>query len=712
MSALNARCEGGIVKFPAFVRLPAAGRPEIRQLLTANENDYVKCITLSARTHPFSVESSRIASYRQQIASRWGISEDKIRAITVNFGGRRVLIENSQDWDDWVGNYFEHIPRPPERQTYGHITYSPYSQIVPDQGKKTYSITPVHINILLDAPNHSERTAGVTASQPVSTAGPQSSASAATARPPANEPPTYSEASPANNITQPSGEAVNTVLQAALSLPTANTPQLRQPARSSGPTPPSTSAPQPPTSQDTRGTSNPPTAETVPQANRTSPPAPGPTSTRLSSSTMANDLVGSILQAIQPALQEISAVHSSLFSALNAQQLGAPGTLSAGSSLLSTMLQATAAHPAQQSSSAASAQSQASAAPSRSAQASTTNPAANTQLPASANPSVPTEAAQPPSAALSTRTAAGEAASSTTGSQQRQSLFEGMFDELSRLRAQQAHTYQVRQQPHPAPPPAVSQQSEGEMSTELGNAFAEMLSRQRSATTVLTESDGDEESLTMVSTPSSSSSSSSSPQRSPRPRTRSRSATRRARRAFLSSTTLTLLTLFTFLITLITPSFATPTSLNPHSLLFRDVDPITPRQNSRHLHLCKCTCFQTNSTLVPLYSPVDPAKPCTTCTRQFCLDQGLEVCKGAKLEHTDHDVGTGLEGDVWAKCFEREGYKDQSIITLYILVVVGLVGYAAMRGRLGGWVEQYQTMGPQGLYQAVRESPWRRAGSR
>lgn len=85
------------------------------------------------------------------------------------------------------------------------------------------------------------------------------------------------------------------------------------------------------------------------------------------------------------------------------------------------------------------------------------------------------------------------------------------------------------------------------------------------------------------------------------------------------------------------------------------------------------------------------------------------MCKGAKLEHTDHDVGTGFEGDVWAKCFERDSYKDQSIITLYLLVVVGLVGFAAMRGRVEGWIQRYQQMGPQGLYSAVRVAPWRRA---
>lgn len=66
------------------------------------------------------------------------------------------------------------------------------------------------------------------------------------------------------------------------------------------------------------------------------------------------------------------------------------------------------------------------------------------------------------------------------------------------------------------------------------------------------------------------------------------------------------------------------------------------------------------------------------------------MCKGAKLEHADHDVGTGFEGDVWAKCFERDSYKDQGIITLYILVIVGLVAFAGLRGRFEDWYSSYR----------------------
>ena len=74
---------------------------------------------------------------------------------------------------------------------------------------------------------------------------------------------------------------------------------------------------------------------------------------------------------------------------------------------------------------------------------------------------------------------------------------------------------------------------------------------------------------------------------------------------------------------------------------------------SNNPHLCRCTCFVTNTTILPLFSPIDPHNPCTTCTRQFCLSQGLEACRGARIERPDADTGTGWEGEVWAKCLRE-----------------------------------------------------------
>ncbi|KAH8080129.1 hypothetical protein HD553DRAFT_317436 [Filobasidium floriforme] len=99
------------------------------------------------------------------------------------------------------------------------------------------------------------------------------------------------------------------------------------------------------------------------------------------------------------------------------------------------------------------------------------------------------------------------------------------------------------------------------------------------------------------------------------------------------------------------------------------------------LFYCKCMCFD-NFTIVPLYMPDNPSKPCLSCTRQFCLDQKLPICRGAEVPDLDTDTGTGKEGDVEARCFKRDSPRDQLVVTCFILIVVGLLLTAAIRNRL------------------------------
>lgn len=69
-------------------------------------------------------------------------------------------------------------------------------------------------------------------------------------------------------------------------------------------------------------------------------------------------------------------------------------------------------------------------------------------------------------------------------------------------------------------------------------------------------------------------------------------------------------------------------------------------------------CFS-NSTIVPLYNPTNPSQPCLSCTRQFCLDQKLPICRGAELPDLDTDTATGKEGDVEARCFSALRHRDR-----------------------------------------------------
>ncbi|KZS92971.1 hypothetical protein SISNIDRAFT_549996 [Sistotremastrum niveocremeum HHB9708] len=99
------------------------------------------------------------------------------------------------------------------------------------------------------------------------------------------------------------------------------------------------------------------------------------------------------------------------------------------------------------------------------------------------------------------------------------------------------------------------------------------------------------------------------------------------------------------------------------------------------IDFCKCICFR-NSTILPLYLPATPSKPCQSCTKQWCLDQKLDICIDASLGDTDPDTATGKEGDVEARCFQRDSPRDQLVVTLFLLVVFGLLLGAGIKSRM------------------------------
>ncbi|PVG03350.1 hypothetical protein CPB86DRAFT_779689 [Serendipita vermifera] len=98
-------------------------------------------------------------------------------------------------------------------------------------------------------------------------------------------------------------------------------------------------------------------------------------------------------------------------------------------------------------------------------------------------------------------------------------------------------------------------------------------------------------------------------------------------------------------------------------------------------HWCKCICFS-NYTILPLIQPDKPSQPCLSCTKQWCLDQELPMCQGAVLEPTDPDTATGKEGNVEARCFERDSPRDQLVVTVFLIMVFGLLVGAAIKGRM------------------------------
>ncbi|KDQ06918.1 hypothetical protein BOTBODRAFT_39223 [Botryobasidium botryosum FD-172 SS1] len=96
---------------------------------------------------------------------------------------------------------------------------------------------------------------------------------------------------------------------------------------------------------------------------------------------------------------------------------------------------------------------------------------------------------------------------------------------------------------------------------------------------------------------------------------------------------------------------------------------------------CKCICFS-NYTILPLLHPASDSKPCLSCTKQWCLDQKLLICKDAELGDQDPDTATGKEGDVEARCFQRDSPRDQVVVTLFLVIVFGLLLGAAVKNRM------------------------------
>ncbi|KAF9569600.1 hypothetical protein CPC08DRAFT_622 [Agrocybe pediades] len=108
-------------------------------------------------------------------------------------------------------------------------------------------------------------------------------------------------------------------------------------------------------------------------------------------------------------------------------------------------------------------------------------------------------------------------------------------------------------------------------------------------------------------------------------------------------------------------------------------------------NFCKCICFQSTYAILPLNIPDNPSQPCLSCTKQWCLNQNLLICAGATLGDTNPDTATGKEGDVEARCFQRDSPRDQLVVTVFLLTVFGLLLGAGIKSRMvkAGFVSEF-----------------------
>ncbi|KAF8934849.1 hypothetical protein BGZ58_005411 [Dissophora ornata] len=105
------------------------------------------------------------------------------------------------------------------------------------------------------------------------------------------------------------------------------------------------------------------------------------------------------------------------------------------------------------------------------------------------------------------------------------------------------------------------------------------------------------------------------------------------------------------------------------------------------ISFCKCVCGQEKSitalprdTQHPLFG--GSSKACGACTKQYCLEIRPDMCKG---------VGTGEGDELVTSCFERDSYKDQFIVHLFLTITFSLLGFAGLQPFLKGlWQRRQQ----------------------
>ncbi|KAL8804266.1 MAG: hypothetical protein Q9200_005894, partial [Gallowayella weberi] len=68
-------------------------------------------------------------------------------------------------------------------------------------------------------------------------------------------------------------------------------------------------------------------------------------------------------------------------------------------------------------------------------------------------------------------------------------------------------------------------------------------------------------------------------------------------------------------------------------------------------------------------------KTCNDCNKQYCLNQGLHICKDKALE------------DIYTTCFQRDSRKDEAVVFIFIAGTASLLGWAAVKPWVGKWID-------------------------
>ncbi|ORY05620.1 hypothetical protein K493DRAFT_310876 [Basidiobolus meristosporus CBS 931.73] len=100
-------------------------------------------------------------------------------------------------------------------------------------------------------------------------------------------------------------------------------------------------------------------------------------------------------------------------------------------------------------------------------------------------------------------------------------------------------------------------------------------------------------------------------------------------------------------------------------------------QGANPVSFCKCVCG-TNVTIVELNEGT--SKTCLDCTKAFCLTRDSHFCSGA-----------GNGADLLAICFQRDSYKDQVVIYVFLIITGGLLLAALVKPYWAKWQRSRST---------------------
>ncbi|CEI92387.1 hypothetical protein RMCBS344292_06648 [Rhizopus microsporus] len=95
---------------------------------------------------------------------------------------------------------------------------------------------------------------------------------------------------------------------------------------------------------------------------------------------------------------------------------------------------------------------------------------------------------------------------------------------------------------------------------------------------------------------------------------------------------------------------------------------------------CKCFCGS-NSTIFEL--PMTSLRPCSVCTKQYCLDNMQDgLCDGIA-------DATCPSNDFKTECFARDSFKDEMIVRSFLLITSGLIVYSIIKPLLKDKWQKY-----------------------